>query len=284
MDWYEIHNFVDNDLPSIRSFLFEVLSLETKVGLYGLSVLFRHNDHLAPIQSLKKIETNLYALARAARFISHEHEHVLNNILTSSPLINRCTEISLAFELAKNQRPLHSPLSVITKSAAFFGQTIGINFNKFAFDENGSLPIRQMLVDLDRIIPIAQSIAKTYWRRISEDDEIFKPSGIDIEEVKRFIDSAIQAISESSDLDLVQREKLMEYLTEANSELAEGTPVWRKIVGALVIVSTVLAGLAAAPEALENVERAYRHILGTSMKINNSSPAAQIFLPPAVDV
>jgi hypothetical protein len=48
-------------------------------------------------------------------------------------------------------------------------------------------------------------------------------------------------------------------------ELAADKPGWRKVVGALVIVSTILGGLAVAPQAIENVQKAITEILGTSI-------------------
>lgn len=39
-----------------------------------------------------------------------------------------------------------------------------------------------------------------------------------------------------------------------------------KIVGGLVIVSTILGGLAVAPQAIENVQKSVHEILGTSIE------------------
>ena len=118
-----------------------------------------------------------------------------------------------------------------------------------------------------------------------QDSEAFKPSGVNAEEVKLSVDRALEVISQSEEIDPNTKQKLQEFLLEANAELASDTPSWRKIVGALVIVSTILGGLAVAPEALANVNSAVRYILGTSVEILEKKPKeAPAFLPPTVEI
>ncbi len=86
------------------------------------------------------------------------------------------------------------------------------------------------------------------------------------ENLSNLIDDSIDIIKISSDVGPETSGKLIEYLHDIKAELVSKTPKWRKIIGALVILSTILCGVAAAPQAIENVNKAINEILGTSIE------------------
>jgi hypothetical protein len=72
---------------------------------------------------------------------------------------------------------------------------------------------------------------------------------------------------------------LLETLDNTKVELAKINPSWKKIVGALVIVATLLGGLADTPQAYENVSKAIQYILGAS--VEHHLPKQLLPLPEA---
>ena len=109
-------------------------------------------------------------------------------------------------------------------------------------------------------------------QRHQSDDEIFKPSNVDIDRVLDYIDQALSYIKkEMPNHDYTVHITL--YLESTKRELIDERPSWKNVVGTLVIVATILGGVAAAPEAYRNVKAALDHILGTSVE--------RLLLPPA---
>ncbi len=135
--------------------------------------------------------------------------------------------------------------------------------SKLFDDEDISINI--ILASLYRIESIFETVEMLQHRRRQSDDEIFKPSNVNLSFIAEHIEVAITEIHQAS-MSSAERDKLVEYLEEALSELSKDTPAWKKIVGALVIAATLLSGMAVAPTAYENVNKALQHILGTSIE------------------
>jgi hypothetical protein len=127
------------------------------------------------------------------------------------------------------------------------------------------IDIKGILIDIERISPMLTSVRDEMYARAENDFETFKPSNISIENVNVFVQNALSIVSNSESIPLETKGNIEEYLKDIKAELARDTPAWKKVVGALVIVSAILGGLASAPDALENVSGAIREILGTSI-------------------
>ena len=93
-----------------------------------------------------------------------------------------------------------------------------------------------------------------------------KQSNLDCQKISIEIDTAITVLKSEQGLRPQEREKLIEYLREAKDELSKNDVSWRKVIGALVIASTLLGGIAIAPQAAENIGNAINYILGTSLE------------------
>jgi hypothetical protein len=100
---------------------------------------------------------------------------------------------------------------------------------------------------------------------VGQDDDIFKPSNVNIEIVAEFIEAAITSLPNSEALSKSDVVRLTAYLESAKNELASDKPSWKDIIGALVIAAALLGGIADAPQALSNVNNAIKYIIGPSV-------------------
>jgi len=151
----------------------------------------------------------------------------------------------------------------------------GIFFTDF------DVSLSEILVGLSRLIPLTEEVLQAYNKKKLGDDEVFKPANIDIDSIHLYVQNTIGIVKENPGLGPDTKEKLLEYLEDIRLELAKETPKWKTIVGALVIVSTILGGLAVAPQAIENIQNAVTEILGTSIekRYPHSVPERETALP-----
>lgn len=115
-----------------------------------------------------------------------------------------------------------------------------------------------------------ESLHDSVWEKNIRDEDFFKPSNVDIERVNELIESALEFLQSDTFTPKPVKKEISEALGSARLELTQKIPNWRKIIGALVIASTILSGVASAPEALEVIQNAIKEILGTS--IENVAP------------
>ncbi|OAZ12576.1 hypothetical protein [Thalassospira indica] len=139
----------------------------------------------------------------------------------------------------------------------------------FIFNEE-DVSLSSLLVGMHRLIAAVSDLDDLYSRKYFGGNESFKPQNIDIESVLKKIDMSIILVSEDYRINQDIRDRIVSYLEATKVDLSSGTPSWKKIIGALVIVSTILSGFADAPEALDNIQNAISEILGKS--INEQSP------------
>ena len=283
MDWHELRELVE-DLASVRVFFIEIAKKQAHLEIVGLERIRRIEGFEKASEVLRSIETRLAEFQRSARFAAPEIHEKVTKILDGSPLIDRASEISLAIEIADSRTLPSKFLPVLSHIAGDYAKLFGIAAFKGAFDSDGVIPLRQMLIDLDRIQPLLKSAEDHFWRRGYEEDETFKPSGVDPEVIRMHIQEAIAAISKETRLGGRERENLEEYLLVAQAELVKSDPSWKTIVGALVIASTILGGLAVAPEAIEHVNSAIKYLLGTAFEgMPSPMPNGIASLPPTAE-
>jgi hypothetical protein len=264
MEFYEIYRLTE-DLDTIQSFLLELIRHKRKIQLMGLSQVMIFDSYEATSEALTRIEVNLSKFSKAAKIINPVIGSKFDTTLEKSSIIKASAEISVSIKIAANSETLQlsgSPLGSVMGFISIFSKR---NKDSLFSLGNAEIPIRDILIDIERLYPLITSVRDEMYSRTRDDFERFKPSNINTENVTVFVETALTIISESKGIPADTKNNIEEYLQDIKAELARDTPAWKKIVGALVIVSTLLSGLAVAPDALVNVRDALHEILGTSI-------------------
>ena len=248
MDWHDTYT-LEGDLKKIRDFLFEAVKRQDDLEIHGLKELEKIPNFEESLALLRGLEARLYSLERTARFAAPELQRRLLKLVEESPVSNRSVEISIALALFQSKSDFRSVARAALNGLSLKIGGISLNTGRSAFQSEGEIPLRTMLVDIERLMQLTKEISTIFYSRSESDDEIFKPSSVNPEDVKIYIDKAILIISDNSSINPETKLKLEEYSVSVNSELVKNNPSWRKIIGALVIVSTILGGLAVAPDA-----------------------------------
>ncbi|MEM5503073.1 hypothetical protein WNY59_15910 [Ahrensia kielensis] len=274
METFEIYQ-LGEDLKNIENFLLDVISNERKIRRRGLSAVLSLGSYHEVSDALSTLEIKLSNFSRTANIMNPEIGTKFDDLIRESNLTKASAEISVSLKIAERseirssfEEPLLKYFKVITgfypekRSPFLLGQS--------------QIDIKSMLIDIERISPTVKSVREEMYARAKDDFETFKPSNISIENVNVFIQNALSIVSDSASISFDTKQNVEEYLKDIKAELAQDTPAWKKVVGALVIVSAILSGMAAAPDALANVRGALQEIIGAS--IDDISPKPEIQL------
>lgn len=276
METYEIYQLGD-DLESIENFLLDVISNDKKIRRNGLSEVLHLDSFEETSEALSTLEAKFSNFSKTANIISPSIGAKFDDLIKGSDLSKASAEISVSLKIAKRSENNHSPEDPILRfvralSRRYFGN---IETGSPFLLGKSQIDIKGLLIDIERISPIVTSLRHEMYARIENDFETFKPSNVSIENVNVFIQNALSIVSKTDAISLETKENVEEYLRDIKAELARDKPAWKKVVGALVIVSAILGGLAVAPDALENVRDALHEILGASIDEISPKPEDQ---------
>lgn len=258
--WWEVSNF-DDDLENLEALLFEIAAHDDELKSFGLRYVLR-NSYLKQYQlAFDEFSTKLAACVRVAPFIDRSISERLNSLLEETNIEGLVTQLSVRLKIAERQRPrkIVPVISYIYRRLSFKKESTSLFSDK-------TIPLEGVLASISRLKTLVKLLQTEYYRKTGNDDEIFKPSNININYVMIQIDAAIESLNVNTEIGDTEKDRLIAYLDEAKAELTEESPAWKKVVGALIICATLLSGVAVAPQAIDNLNEAIKHILGTSIE------------------
>lgn len=258
---------LQNTLNEIESAFYMVAAHDYELQSYGLEELARGLDLSKLLPSLENFPIQLSGCLKIIEVFDRNKYEQLNILLAETKLEDLITRFFVKLRIAQNARPRITPIAILNRTFSLLVKKTKITSDLFA-SENMSM--EGALSAITRIKASLAVINKELNDRLDNDDEIFKPSNLDVLRITKEIDSAIHSVLESSQLSKTEQSKLIEYLEEAKSELTKKSPSWRKVIGALVITSALLGGIAVLPQAAGNIDKAISYILGTAVPINKN--------------
>lgn len=274
MAWHRIYTFV-KQLEVIESSLYLLGAHDDELRMLGLGHVLRRIDSKELVGALDSFSENLETCIKVAPHIDKSIAERLTTLLADSKIEDLMAQLAVRVKLAELE--VKKPVAQSIKSFAYmFFHVLYTSVGKsFPFFIDKSVSLENVISAVTRLKVLVKILSDEQLRRTSNDDEIFKPSNVDITIILTCIDQAIYHLDASQAIRPDEKERLTKYLQEINAELAKDAPAWKKIVGALIICATLLSGLADAPQALKNINNAIQHILGTS--VQKSLPS---LLPP----
>jgi hypothetical protein len=254
--WMESHELstLRADVEHLRHMLLELAARqEDTESLQAVS------EMEIPENLFDAVSAGLVRLRRDAAMFDAALAESLKECLTENHLENGIAQLGLSLSITSRRRKVHQ-----SALRAFFRRVTGFKSN--AFDKETQTSIPQVLRGLSRLLPLIAAFETLEFNRHTADDPILRPSHITNNFVVDHIEAAIREVREAPNIIEAQRSTLIVYLEEAKAEVKRERPSWKKIIGALVIVASILQGIAAAPAAVENLQAAVRHITGSSVE------------------
>lgn len=271
MEFHKVSSFIES-LPLLEEFISELAAREDEIALRGLKRTRIWESYEKAYEVIDNFEQSLYELIRHSSAVDSKLSEQINEIVDSSNLATSIAQVSVSINIAERKGKTNriSIIEPFSMSLQILASILGIGIkskNGISFG-NDEISLSKILVALKRLIPLSQAVVSRYYAYHYDDDEVFKPSNINIENITVYVDNSINAIKENHIIDTKTKNKLLECLGEIKVELAKEPPVWQKVVGTFVIISTIMGGIAVAPQAIENVNKAVMEILGTSIEKN----------------
>jgi len=258
--WEELEK-LHATLGEIEKAFYQIAAHDSDLQAFGLRKLARWYDLSELLPLLDAFPLELANCKRIIEIFDSGKYDQLTELLRETKLEELITRFSVKLRIALNESPTGNPIVIIYSAIRLIFQ------KKFSSDlfSSSEISMEGVLSAITRIKSLLIFISNELKERHESDDEIFKPSNINITNITVEIDAAITNINQADGLKGEEREKLIEYLGEEKAELTKKVPSWRKVVGALVISATLLGGAAVAPQAADNINKAITYILGTSI-------------------
>jgi hypothetical protein len=276
MDTWEVSSFVQ-DLKTLRDFFVQLEVRAEELRYRGLGAV-RHWDDFAAVQILlPTIERKMSGTLKLARFADKDIYERLAQVVNSGHLVSGTLDLLVALKVADTRSSVGTQVVrltssvfdamslVISSTVSLFGVNAGSRRSVFASIEQ-EVSVRQTLVQLERTISLVEELYDILSSREFLDEDFFKPSNVDIERVNQLLEQALSLIEADAFTPIDAKREIAAAVGNARLELVQTSPNWRKIIGALVIASTILSGIAAAPQALDVIQTAIKEILGTSIE------------------
>lgn len=265
MDYHELDQF-QKELASLETFFTELAVREDEVTMFGIREATQWKSFEAIKVALIEFEIRVLGFLGFVRSVDKKIYDNAQELIQQAKLIESIANIQVIFRIAAEQKPLSKIRTLVGKFVYSFPAFANIFPKQQRLFSEEAVSIQRILVALGRLKNLVKMANETYIRRWSHDSDIFKPSNLDEEIILQHIETAITEIERDSVLPNEEKKQLIEYLNKAKSELSEDRPSWNKIIGALVIVATIIGGIAMVPQAYENIDAAIKYILGTSVR------------------
>lgn len=261
MLWYEVGEFKER-VVTIEQLFVEMAANEDALADQGFRFALELPSLPSAMQALATFNEDFSALRRFMRRMDGALAEELEQLEAQGKLVEQVSLVALRLRMAQAERPkplasgfMEAVLSAITTASAKRRRLVG----------EEPISLHKTIINLSRLRGLAGTFYEYLANRTVSDDEVFKPSNVEREQVVEHIDNALAEIRKLPSVSPKELERIEGYLLEAKKEALSSTPCWSKIVGALVIAAAVTSGLADAPAAAKHIRGAIEYILGTSV-------------------
>ena len=211
-------------------------------------------------------DRKVLALLDLARSVDRDISDQLHDIVNTSSVAEVVVQIGVVVNIEKNKIKYND---IKDDDVGYFKKIISYiendRKNLTSIRVNDSYTrINDILVSLSRLISLGNAVLNKIKIQQEQDSEIFKPSNVDVAKVLISLDSAIEDIDSNINMGQNIKQEIINHIKNTKFELSKKEPKWKKIIGSLVIVATIISGIAAVPIALDNIQSAINEILGPS--------------------
>lgn len=264
MDYHNLKKFRE-EIDLAEKFFTEFAAREDEILTFGMRKVAKWESYSVVSDSLKVFETQIHEFEEFLRPVDKSLYDRVKKLLNDSKIVESITGIEVALRIASSRRNLSMPSEILSTFLLQLPYFANLFRRRKLFSEE-EISIQKLIVSLGRLNNLVAMSENAYIKRWSHDSDVFKPSNLDEEKIIQLIEAAITEIEENSPLSTEHKKQLIEYLYKAKVEFSSDRPSWNKIVGALVIAAAITSGIADSSGAYENIDRALKYILGTSIE------------------
>lgn len=141
------------DLITSRDFIMKMLIRQPQLSALGPRAMAEWDDYPAAVDALRKLELHLARAVALAKEVAPSIQDKLKNFAEKSPVALQAAEIPLSVQLADALRNDGQMVMLARKTAMIFKYVSAGGVLKTLFTKKSELPLRQMVIDIERILP-----------------------------------------------------------------------------------------------------------------------------------
>lgn len=208
-------------LKQIENFLSELAARDSELRYMGLGSAKLWKSYEESFESFEGFDRKVHELIKLSKFIDRDLYDRISNIVTSSKIAEGITQIAVSVKVAEKRREREivfrkaatSILDVLLAVSAKVVRTSVSKYSGLTF-KDFDVSLSQILVGLNRLIPLTEEVEETYRAKKLGDDEVFKPANINIDSINIYIENTLDLVSESAELGPETKTRLLEYLED----------------------------------------------------------------------
>ncbi|WP_157379188.1 hypothetical protein [Burkholderia ubonensis] len=277
MHWYEVRQFGER-IEEIETFLIEIAANEEQLLTFGFHRALTLPGAAAGLQAMKTFNADFASLRRYAQRFDGFLAKDFDRLEIDGKLTEQLSLVALRLRMAEARKPMTATLSAVNQVALYLPYISRRVKSKGIFGDE-PVSLQKVILQLGSLRASVSIFGEITVGRHLQDSDLFKPSNINTDRITNLIEAALTSVGQLPSITPEEREKIEGYLNEAKQEALSPSPSWSKIVGALMIVATIVSGLGEAENAAKNVRDAIEYILGTSVR----QPREHQLPAPSVD-
>jgi hypothetical protein len=153
-------------LLTSKAFLTKMLVREAQLAIAGPQSLADWDDYDLSVAALGSIELQLAQAVALAKDAAPELLDKLKGLSDKSPLVVQSAEIAVNVQIARSRKIAGAPVVLVRKTAAAVSFFMGSGLvKKLLSKKKEELPLCQMLVDIERLLPLVDALMAAVDRR-----------------------------------------------------------------------------------------------------------------------
>src|ERR1700690_886169 len=211
--WYTLYTFAE-DLEIIEKFLFKLVAHNRELRFRGLGYVIRQHSSESEtediIPRLDNFSTKLSLCIKVIPILDKTISDRLDSLLTDSKIEDLIAQLSTSMKIIKNEHHQPSYLNITMAMVDSLVALLSIFLRKpLTFPIDKSIALESVISSIVRLKALVKPLHEQHSLLTSRDDEIFKPSNVDINTVVRHIDMAIENLTISINIRTDEKERLV---------------------------------------------------------------------------
>lgn len=152
-------------LLTAKAFLTRMAVQEAQLAVAGPQGVAEWDDYDQSVAALGSLELRLAQAVSLAKDAAPELLDKLKGLSDKSPLVLQSGEIAVNVQIAQSRRISGAPVVMVRKTATILSFFMGGGLFKKLFSKKEELPLRQMLIDIERLLPLVDALKSAVDRR-----------------------------------------------------------------------------------------------------------------------